>query len=296
MKKIVNSNGSIRIEEAESSTNGISFRISKEVGNFARVCAQEYFTSIDKDGNIFTRAGNAIDEYKEVSKNKDKKRKIVTIVTYTLLIAIMVAVLCLMPDSRGVEVLTGLLIFGLGTIRLMPVILIFVLAKLGDKEYASFMRYHAAEHAVINGYYDLHRVPNLEEIKQYSNWSYGCGSLQVFSTALPFLSIGIARIIASGIWYIPFAIVVMLIDVWLLKTRKLCFLEALITSTPTEKEYQVAICGLDNSLKMLAEMDVDEDEITEAMLFMETIIKELISPKVCEQCPNRDSCKDAKNK
>ena len=118
----------------------------------------------------------------------------------------------------------------------------------GSKSAQRLARFHAAEHAVINAYYDLQRVPTLEEIREYSSYSYRCGSLNSFKYGLLFLGFALARLI-PGLWFILAMLVAWIVDFILVKTDGLTFMEFLVLDKPSDAEYSVAIKAMDESVK-----------------------------------------------
>lgn len=253
-KKMVKENGDIRIHEACSSQKGISFRLLKMTGG-SLIITDRYYTGREKDGNIYHEMCDAFDVYHEALKRWERKRKniLMCIIIFSVILPIFIT--CVIP-ARKYEVFTGMMISELGIFfNMKSIIILYIMDKLGVEEFKATRRYHAAEHAVINAYYDLHRVPTLEEIKRYSNWSNRCSSLDSFCAAIPFFIVGTSRIICIGNWFIVVATILIIIMGILIRKQKLCFLEVLVTSNPKDEEYEVAINALQFAINNLENID-----------------------------------------
>lgn len=255
-KKIVRENGYIRVKEACSSPNGISFIVSKKAGDYSRIVTDSCYTTVEG-----SKIGDAVEDY--FLLKQDYKWKNIWRVIMTILFILSIAPVYCIPD-RGYDIGIGVMLIGMGIIHIKGMLCTYIMDKLKYEAFKKVRRFHGAEHAVINAYYDLHRVPTIEEIKRYSNWSYYCGSLRNIESAMPFILIGFVRIITIDYFFIPISIVVIVLGTLLIKTGKICCLESLVTSNPTDKEYNVAIKGLQCTLNNLEKMEIDENWIRES--------------------------------
>lgn len=252
-KKMVKESGNIRINEACSSPKGISFSMLK-MAKGRLIITDNYYTGREKDGSIYHKMCDAFDICCETLQKWKRKREVINRFIIISFIVFSLLMLYFVP-IRKAELLSGTLILNLGLFNMKGDILVYIMDKIGAEEYKSLRRYHGAEHAVINAYYDLHRVPTLEEIKRYSNWSNRCSSLNTFYTTIPFFIVGISRIICIGNWFIVVVIILIIIMGILIKKEKLCFLEALVTSNPKDEEYEVAINALQFAIDNLENID-----------------------------------------
>ena len=229
--------------------------MSKKAGDYSRIVTDSYYTTVEG-----SKIGNAVEDYFLLKQNKPVKR--IWIVMMLLLIISSIAPVYCIPD-RGYDIGLGIMLIGMGIIHIKDMICIYIMDKLKYEAFKKLRRFHGAEHAVTNAYYDLHRVPTIEEIKRYSNWSYYCGSLRSIESAMPFILIGFVRIITID-YFIPISIVVIVLGTLLIKTGKICFLESLVTSNPTDREYDIAIKGLQYTLDNLEKIQIDEKWIRES--------------------------------
>lgn len=116
----------------------------------------------------------------------------------------------------------------------------------GAKEVA---KYHAAEHMVVNAYYDLGRIPTLKEVKHYSRFSINCGSQ---STITRFVRLFLFSFIISisanaNVFILLFLIICVFTFCIVPKTTNWCkIFQCLITSPPTNKELMLSIVALRN--------------------------------------------------
>lgn len=242
-KKMVKESGNIRIYDACSSQKGISFCLLKITGG-SLIFTGNCYTGREKDGNIYHKMCDASVIYHEALKIWERKRNSIrmSIIVFSVILSIFMT--CVIPD-RKFEVFIGMMISELGVFfNMKDMIITYIMDKMGIEEFKATRRYHGAEHAVINAYYDLHRVPTLEEIKQYSNWSDRCSSLNSFYAAIPLFIVGISRIVCVGNWFIVVATILIIIMGILIKKQKLYFLESIITSNPKDEEYELAINAL----------------------------------------------------
>ena len=123
------------------------------------------------------------------------------------------------------------------------------------------MKFHSAEHAVINAYYDLKRIPDYKELRFYSNYSYDCGTLLFAPKLTVFLGFALIHLFLPWLWLIPGHIAIILICMLLYKENKLYFLESLVLIQPTSKEYKVALAALGIELERAVMFEDDVEDI-----------------------------------
>lgn len=121
-----------------------------------------------------------------------------------------------------------------------------------DEKIRSLARFHGAEHSVINAFYDLRRVPTLEEVKRYSMFSLRCGSLPQVSK-LGITLISSIAVLFPSYWNILALAILAVIAITLDKAGKLYFMEFLVVSKPKDAEYEIAIKGLSKAIQEMEE-------------------------------------------
>lgn len=148
--------------------------------------------------------------------------------------------------------------FGLS--RIPELVYAFAMRLFGNERFEQMHRFHYAEHAVINAYYDLRRVPTLEECKNYSGFSYSCGVAQKIKSVWCFLMVGVCRL-APDHWYFV-AILVMLLLTWWWMKDGLYWTEIISLSKPKDIDYQVAIAAMTRALEYKDEIDKMKESIS----------------------------------
>ena len=132
--------------------------------------------------------------------------------------------------------------FGIGAVATTPVLTLTFFRFIGDKEIKRFCKLHAAEHAVINAYHDLGRLPTLEEIKKYSIFSYDCGIAYKAAKGWLWYGVGILVVLPSILGMI-FGIVFLITTVLGFRVN-FYFLQFVSLKKPTDKEYKIALAAL----------------------------------------------------
>lgn len=109
-------------------------------------------------------------------------------------------------------------------------------------------RYHSAEHQVFNAYNALGRVPDINEIKMFSNFHRNCGTNSI--TRMIIISLFFELLICLVCLDTPIEVLYIIVIGFVLtfgyldKKGKLNFLQYFVTLPPTDKELNLAIKGL----------------------------------------------------
>lgn len=293
MRKIVPQNGDIFFE-AESAVNGIYFSATKSVGPVA-LRLPNIAARIDKEGNIVcgdpddlkNEQKNFYAFYKSIEKKYDNIFAIIGIICLFLSIP---ALFFISGFLAGICLVLFLICIA-GSIS-AGCIGFFIEKCKGNKEIINVLKLHSAEHAVINAYYDLHRVPTLEEIRNYSNFSLGCGSLEKLTPSFWLCIIAILTMFFSGPVYLALIVLSIVFRKIIFKKIRPFFLEFLVTDEPSDKEYKVAIAGLEYSLSFLQDFDIQVKvvEMDEEDPMADEFCKNF-SEEECIACPSYEFCK-----
>ena len=291
MKKIVEHPEQIRLNGFAES-NGVGFLPSKKEGILI-VQTPGFFASPDGRNHLKTKYINPDirdknSEDKDVLKTEQKLKK------YTKVFAIIIAVLALAcmvlsfvsvkwEDSNlWTDLFATAMFVLLAMICLAKPCVIAILKFFGNKEIRSFSKFLAAKNSIENAYYDLGKVPTIEEAKQYSTRSLKCPYTRYGHFALICLFIGIIRNL-DGIFYWIVAVAAIAL-VWVLEEKNhLTFWQKPILSNPDTKHYQVAIKALEESLKVIGHVHIGYKEIN-----FET---DGLAGENCNMCEKYDFCK-----
>lgn len=141
--------------------------------------------------------------------------------------------------------------------RISDVIYVFVMNLFGNEQFVQMCKYHYAEHAVINAYYDLRRVPTLEEIGKYSGFSYNCGVSKKIMNVWSVFIVAVCNFAPEG-YYLLAAMVLVLLSLWWLR-KNLYWTQIICLRKPGTKEYQVAIAAITKALEYKARIDQTKD-------------------------------------
>ena len=162
-----------------------------------------------------------------------------------LLVGMFVALF--LKEFRLFRAVSASLFFSVGVAMSAPILTHTFLRLIGSERTLMFCKFHAAEHAVINAYHDLGRVPTLSEVKEYSIFAYNCGATEQAKKGWFWFGISIL-VNLPGIWPIIYGIIFLAITV-LANLEKYFFLQAVAIKKPTDREYLTAIAALEEVLK-----------------------------------------------
>ena len=247
MKKIVKRTGNIRLK-GMADKNGIAFQATKEIGAIL-FFSERVIATIDEEQVIQKKTLNRHENNFNMDAKINKLSGITIKVTCILgILFFMTSIVYAFKGSSLFNVSSCLFFIMMAVIGLYKGATIFGARILGNEEIKSFSKFLAAKNAVRNAYYDLQRIPNLEETKEYSSFSYNSKYLK--STYVPTILVftGVA-LLATGIWYWVIAILGIIISLVLEKKNKLFFWQFLIVSKPEDIHYQVAIEALEGCLE-----------------------------------------------
>lgn len=297
MKKICKESGDIRFG-AFSSTDGITINPVKEFGPLSFLSFMAVKATLHPDGTIDCKRvryhSQSTQDDMMLVHEAEKVKAITCILSFSLFIVYLI--LCFVSYSRVAEIALALFFLSYAMQFIAYPLVLFFKRIFGNKNAKSLARFHAAEHAVINAYYDLNRVPTIDEIHEYSSYSYNCGSLVNFRQGILFLGFALARFLVPGLWIIPAMLAVCLISFILVKTDGITFMEFLVLDRPTDTEYAVAIKAMDESVKNIDVEDIVPDigSLLGFIMMIEGSMEDsdLFDDEKCKNCPDYDKCKD----
>ncbi len=292
MKKICPETGDFRFE-AYSSTDGITINPVRSYGPIALLSFRAVKASLLRNGSITCRRV----EFHSQTTTDDlilaheafKARVATQVLSFVLLIAFFALIFT--SHVRLSEIIFALFLLSRSFEYVAYPVIMFIKCLFGNKHVKQLARFHSAEHAVINAFYDLQRIPTLEEIREYSSYSYGCGSLIGFKQAIVYFGFGLARFV-PGLACLPAMLIMAILSVILIKTNKIIFLEFLVLNRPTDTEYKVAIKAMEESLKNVA-VEPNLDDFLSIVLpgILVGVSADNFDEEICKGCPSFDKCK-----
>ena len=264
-RKIIKATGNVLLD-GNSLVDGISIRYASKDANgefgyvpgrsTARINANgEIYYTMEK--KIISNETDALIERVEHVANKLKT--IFKIFTWFMFAMIFVS--AFFASTIGIRLSMSICCLGVALKGFAINLAWFVLRLKKDEDAISLMKFHSAEHAVINAYYDLKRIPDYKELRFYSNYSYDCGTLLFAPKLTVFLGFALINLFLPWLWLIPGHIAIILICMLLHKENKLYFLESLVLIQPTSKEYKVALAALGTELERAVMFEDDVEGI-----------------------------------
>lgn len=293
MKKMSRDAGNIQFS-GNAGVDSICFKAHRVNGGFS-LLRNSVVAHINENGEIFCRGEESFKEEKQkvydtmasIEEKYNKFFKKASIITFIMSIIIGFINMDLM------RVISAIFLFVWSCYFNTKIVMLFVEKIKGNKEIIGIARFHSAEHASINAYNDLKRVPTLDEIRNYSNYSYTCGSLTSIKAFTLMLVIVIFRLVPNSIVFLVIIAVIMVIFIFI-PENKFFFMQFLVTAKPTDREYKVAIEGLKYALEGLNSKQVETDVsyIEKIMIFMDVMAgRHKFSEDVCKYCTNYTICK-----
>lgn len=293
MKKIVKETGNIQIS-GNAGIDSICFKAHRINGGFS-LLRNSVAAHINENGDIFCKGEELFNEerekvYSTLNLTEEKYKKFFKKAT---IIAFIMSILIGFINMNFVSYTSAIFLVMWACNFHTSILVLFIERIIGNKEVLGITKFHSAEHASINAYSDLKRVPTLDEIRNYSNYSYNCGSLTSIKAFTLMLVIVIFRLVSNPIVFLAILTAIMIIFIFI-PENKFFFMQFLVTAKPTDREYKVAIEGLKYALEGLNSKQVETDVsyIEKIMIFMDVMAgRHKFSEDVCKYCTNYTICK-----
>lgn len=225
-----------KIYSAHSMNNGICFHSKRHKGYAA-------IATIDEQGNITTEWTRMKDytkhknKHEKIAKMKELFKLLVFVLPFAYILSILVDFIM---DKSFIHGMRTLLI-GYAFMFLWSFI---VSTCIERKQKENLCKFHSAEHMVLNAYEKLKRVPSLEEIYQYSRFHNTCGTNYTTQLIISFLLMFACTFITNRLYMLIGMLSANVIAFILSQCGFLNFLQKFTTITPTSKELEVAIAGM----------------------------------------------------
>lgn len=222
----------LEVDHAHSMDNGIRFYSKRHKGY---VC----ISTVDESGNITTEWKTLKEQRKE--KNKHDKisdiKKLLCILPFALFFAVGVAWIMSKDLTLGMRAwLIGQILISLSSF--------FISTTIDRKKDKNWLKFHSAEHMVLNAYRELKRVPSIDEISTYSRFSNSCGTNATTQMVVTFMLMFVATFISNPLYMMLGMLFSNIIVLIFLQCGLLNFMQILTTQKPTEQELLVAIEGM----------------------------------------------------
>ena len=239
-----------------SLVNGISLKLVTKDGDneiefpgFTTVIENngEYVITYEKDSLDKEKTSNFFDNVTNISIIARRICLALSLILFAFAIYMMVC-------RKDYNIFLSGAFFFYGVSKITSSLACYVLRLMGNLDAISLQRYHAAEHSVINAYYDLRRLPKYEELRKYSFYSYDCGSTKYAALFVSYILLSINHLFfGSPLGFLVDAGIFVLVFI-LDNMRLLYFVEYFMLLRPTSKEYKVAIEVMKNELERVKEI------------------------------------------
>lgn len=222
------------VKHAISMENGIIFYSQKHNNHVA-------VATIDAQKNITTK-WTTVEKY-EKSKSKEKrireKRENLKRTAIRIPLVVIFTIIWDMQVKRGT--IYGMRVILLGLSVMLIINFLFNLEYI--KNARRILRFHGAEHKVLNAYEELGRIPTIEEVKKFSRFSNRCGT-NITTYVIDNILMIMASYINNPLRRLGIIIIINVVFITLVEAGCFNFLQRLNTSEPTVEEIKVAIEGL----------------------------------------------------
>lgn len=228
---------------AYSIHNGICFCSGRYKGYIA-------FATINEEGMVTTswKTAKKIFKDKKSDKKRRKKEKVIAVLYVLLITLLCIKMLMINPVYSMRTVLISYALWVLSRF----IVEVVTTKKQGEDT----LKFHSAEHMVINAFDSLKRVPTLEEIRQYSRFSNFCGVNEFAKIIINISFILICTFMRSPIGMLLSMLIAIGIVEIAGRNGFLNFLQIVTLAKPTDRELMVAIEGM----KLWFKMEKEEEK------------------------------------
>ena len=287
MKKVVSPTGFARLE-GFAEKDGVT--ICPYLGIFPEFSTGPAVrATVDENGLTSCKTVKEVTEFNQLKDKIQKlqKRALIIGAVGAVLMLILTLVFALTEGSMY-QVTFTLLYVMIAAMIMSDSVGIFFARLFGDKEIKNYSKFLGAKNAVINAFNDTDRVPNQEEIREYSTFSGDTRSQKGCYLATIFLAFSVLRFLPLPIYFVT-AIALIAVLMGFEKKHILSFWQALIVSNPDDVHYNAAIEAMREAIKYY-------DDIRFRLGIVVTVEvdpKELeIALENCKKCAEYDSCEE----
>ena len=222
----------LKIERAHSMSNGIRFYSKRHKGYVVNA-------TINEQGIIQTNWTKSKEKSKE--EKKALTQKLFRLILCALPFSIIASLLFIGSSQNDFIECIRMFFISFSLALLSTFIIYYQIERKLDK---NLLKFHSAEHMIINAFRDLNRIPTLEELYKYSRFSNYCGTNITTCVSITFILIFVCSFIPDSLHRVIAMLICYTIIYILLNSGKLNFMQNLTTIKPTDTELLVAIEGL----------------------------------------------------
>lgn len=254
----------MRVSKTNTSKEDDGFVLSHMQFPSAHACVME-------DGSVQVNTKESKERWDEEEDKTERRKKVKKlkllfgIIGVILYLSFFIVAITAQTFYSNIGLSLGLIFMGLYNVA--DVVYTYGQYITGNKEIGQLFRFHAAEHAAINAYNDLGRVPTLQEIKGYSNFSFYCSSVECTRPGWVYIGIGLCRLVPD-LWFILALLIFLLFTLWAMK-KNFYFTEFVCLSKPTDFEYEVAITAMTAALEYKEEVEKEMPDYKEIIKLFE---------------------------
>ena len=218
------------IEHARSLNNGIIFYSKQHRNHIA-------LATIDEQGNIYTEWTTLEDYKKREKKRKTNKQTKSEILQNILILCLVIFLIISITITFGKRFL--LIAYPLAVL----ISFFFKNFQWFKKERDSF-KFHSAEHMVVNAYHDFNRVLSKEEVVNFSRFHNNRSTNLITIIILICILLFFCTFIENKLYRFIVGLLASFIVIIFSQLGLLNFLQKFTTLTPTDRELEVAIVGM----------------------------------------------------
>ena len=288
MKKIVKPPRNIRLT-GKAEANGVAFSATKDLGPVI-VSIPGVFVAVDDNSEITC---NRYVQYPHCSRIDSQLTRVsekIKNVAYALFLVFFITyVVCGIIQTGFENVFFVLSYTMLSVTGLSKAVTVFLARIFGNKNFKSFSKFLAATNSIQNAYYDLKRIPSIDEAKKYSHFSFTSEYIKPSSAAFATIFIPYS-IVCHRIPFPALLLIICLLTfivITLSKKHMLFFWQFLTVSKPKDMHYKVALNALSEIVN-----DIDSVKMHFTSVQVSTHEQSDFSEQECMGCELYDFCKE----
>lgn len=232
----------MRIKKAHSFSNGIMFNSNHNPKYVV-------MATIDKDDNIKTKwLSEQVAQVEEKSQNTEYEKKqfrlfsiFLSFMSTPIIVILLLHLIDVKHTFKFLRIFDGVMLPVFFICLVINVMVSSVVSCHFVKALTNTHKFHAAEHMIVNAYSKLHRIPYLDELREYSRFYTYCGT-NIFTIIL-IHCIFLLIYLLLKLDFILCYILILTFDTLLL-LGLLNFVQVFTTEPPTDRELKVALEGL----------------------------------------------------